>query len=169
MSFAAKLRSYSFDRWALAAALFVVVLDQATKAFMLSWLQEGESVPVIAGLFHLTLHFNFGAAFGIFSELGEGTRQLVLAVAKAIALGAVLYFLVQEEFRSRRAQIALFLVMGGALGNIIDRVRLGKVVDFFDFYLVDRAYTWPTFNVADSAICIGVAMLLLLPSNRRAQ
>ena len=157
------MRRFHVDPWALVAMVVVILCDQLTKLLMLDLLQEGESIVVIPNFFHLTLHFNLGAAFGLFAGLADGTREVVLAIAKLVALTAIFFFLFQEEFRTRRAQIALFMVLGGALGNIIDRLRIGKVVDFFDVYAIDRAYTWPTFNVADSAICIGVALILFLP------
>lgn len=138
---------------------FVVALDQFTKYLVLQNLRRGEVIPLIPDFFNLTLTFNRGAAFGLLSGLPEGTRQLVLAATTLIALTAVLFFLVRDFHGEAVAHYSMALILGGAFGNVIDRVRLGEVVDFLDVYW--GAYHWPAFNIADSAICIGVAILLL--------
>jgi signal peptidase II len=151
----------SASSMALVAAIVVAVfiLDQVSKFWVLAAFERGEVLEVIPGLFNITLHFNPGVAFGLFADLGEGLRTLVLAGTTTVAIAFVLYFLLVDYRDDRVGQSALALVLGGALGNIVDRIRLGEVVDFFDFYI--GSAHWPTFNVADSAICIGVAVLLI--------
>lgn len=136
-----------------------VACDQATKLVVLSSFRPGEILPVIDGLFNLTLTFNYGAAFGLWSWLAPGVREIVLGLTILGAMGLVAYFLTRPYYRTLSAQLALSAILGGAIGNVIDRIRLGAVVDFLDFYLGN--YHWPAFNVADSAICVGVAVLLL--------
>lgn len=138
--------------------LLVVVLDQTTKLAALNSFEPGDVRPVVEGVFNLTLAFNRGVAFGLFADFPDGIRYLLLGLSACGALAAVVYFFVREYAHDVIARGALVLVLGGAVGNIIDRVRLGVVVDFLDFYLGE--YHWPAFNVADSAICVGVFILL---------
>lgn len=144
-------------------ALVVIILDQLTKWWVLQTISRGEIIPVIPDFFNLTLTFNRGAAFGILSNVPDGTRQLVLAFTTVVALSAVLYFLRHDFKNHKLAQYSLALIFGGAIGNVIDRVRLGEVVDFLDVYW--STYHWPAFNVADSAICVGVVILILRGSS----
>lgn len=138
--------------------LLVVILDQTTKLLALRAFEPGEIRSVIEGFFNLTLTFNRGVAFGLFADFGDGVRHLLLALSAVGALAAVVYFFVREYGHDLVGRSALVLILGGAIGNIIDRVRLGMVIDFLDFYLGE--YHWPAFNVADSAICVGVFVLL---------
>lgn len=139
-------------------ALVVIILDQVTKQWILSNFSRGEILEVVPGFFNLTLTFNPGMAFGLFASLDSFTRTLILSVAVLFALLMVFFFLFKEYRRDTWAQGALALVVGGALGNVIDRFRFGSVVDFLDFYY--KGYHWPAFNVADSAICVAVVFLL---------
>jgi signal peptidase II len=139
--------------------LLVAVFDQLTKAVVVGSLHEGELIRIVPSYFNLTLTYNRGAAFGILSNYSDGTRQLLLAGTTILALSAVMFFLYYDYYHDRIAQVALAMIVGGALGNVIDRVRIGEVVDFLDFYY--QSYHWPAFNVADSAICLGVFILLL--------
>lgn len=152
-----RLGKKSWIRFFVVIAL-VIIADQASKFFIVSNLQPGESIPVISGLFDLSLTFNRGAAFGFLSGLPDGTREIVLTLASTIALLVVLYFLLNEYYSDVIGQIALASVVGGGLGNFIDRCRIGMVVDFLDFYI--GAQHWPAFNVADSCICVAVVVLL---------
>lgn len=142
----------------VAVGVLVTLVDQATKFLILSRFEAGEVVAVIPGLFNLTLHYNYGAAFGIFGGLSEGVRELVLGGAKLLALGVVLYLLTVPQYQGTVPRSGLAMILGGAFGNIIDRFVHGAVVDFLDFYL--GTYHWPTFNIADSAIFCGVALLI---------
>jgi signal peptidase II len=138
-----------------------IVADQISKKLILDSFQPGEIRPVIDGLFNLTLTFNKGAAFGLWSGLSSGVREAVLGLTILLALGVVAFLLTRSYYQSFVAQAALSGILGGAVGNIIDRFRFGAVVDFLDWY-IGTAH-WPAFNIADSAICVGVALLLFAP------
>jgi signal peptidase II len=140
-------------------AVLVVILDQVTKAIALERLSPGVPIPVVDGFCSLTLVFNPGLAFGMLAETPPAWRWIV-AVLSLGAL-AVLLVLIGRLLPTGGAMTAcgLGLVVGGAVGNLIDRVRFGAVVDFLDFYW--RSYHWPAFNVADSAISVGVTLLAL--------
>lgn len=140
-------------------AVSVVLLDQGTKELIVRSLRLGEAIPVIPGLFNIVFVFNPGAAFGFLATLGAGLRNPFFILISLAAV--VLIFLYRSRYlrENRLASLALSLIMGGAIGNLLDRLRYGMVVDFLDFYL--RDYHWPAFNVADSAISTGVALMLL--------
>jgi signal peptidase II len=145
----------------IAAAILLV--DQVTKALAASQLPPGDTVRVWGDLVRLTLVRNRGAAFGLL----QGNIPF-LVLASIAAIGVVAYALVLLPPDRHRDRIALGLVGGGALGNLVDRVRLGEVVDFLDVGWGDR-YRWPTFNVADSAVTLGVALMFLwVGRSRRA-
>lgn len=142
-----------------AVAAVTLTLDLVTKGLILQHFSLGQSLPVLPGLFNLTLVLNPGAAFGFLAELPEHIRHPFF-VGIAI-LAAVLIILYQRRYLRGQAlaTCALGLILGGAVGNLIDRLRYGMVVDFLDFYL--GRYHWPAFNVADSAISVGVGLLFL--------
>ncbi len=142
-----------------ALALAVVVLDQATKAWVLATFELHETVPVIPGWFHLTYIRNPGAAFGLFSGHAEAFRRPFFLVVTAVALAAILAILWRAPRGRPWLLTALGLVFGGAVGNLIDRVRWGEVVDFLDVFW--KTHHWPAFNVADSAITVGMGVLIL--------
>ena len=150
---------------ALAVGAAVLVLDQAAKLLALSRLTLGLPVPVVDGFFALTLVLNPGLAFGFFSATPLGSRWLV-AVLSLIALAALLALSVRLlPTGGWSAAVSLGLIFGGAVGNLVDRYRHGAVVDFIDLHW--NGYYWPAFNVADSAITVGVTLLalrLLLPA-----
>lgn len=142
-----------------------VLADQLTKAAALSLLSQGTAVPVVPG-FNLTLGFNEGASFGMMGGIMAGKPLLMAALTGALTLAfAVMAF--RAHHALERAGFAL--VVGGALGNIIDRLRQGAVTDFLDFYW--RDWHWPTFNVADIAITLGAVLILAasLPLRRREE
>jgi signal peptidase II len=146
-------------RAAAATALVVLVLDVVTKYVVLQGLPLGRPVPVIEGFFSLTLVMNPGLAFGMLAETPAGWRWLVALLSiGALAVLAVLGLRMLPT-GGRLTPLALGLIFGGAVGNLIDRARFGAVVDFLDFHW--RGYHWPAFNVADSAISVGVALLAL--------
>jgi signal peptidase II len=151
-------------------AAIILVLDQVTKLIALARLVLGLPVPVIDGFFSLTLVMNPGLAFGMLSATPVEWRWVVavLSMGALAVLGVMALRLLAEG--GWITQVALGLIFGGAVGNLIDRARFGAVVDFLDFYW-DR-YHWPAFNVADSAISVGVAVLalsMLLPASGRAR
>jgi len=137
----------------------VFVLDQLTKFIAKEALILGQPVPVIPDIFDLTLVYNPGAAFGMFTNWDDTTRRITLAVVSIIALLVVIRFMVKEAKHDKWSQFALSGILAGAFGNIIDRFRYDAVIDFLDFYWGE--YHWPAFNVADSAICIGVFSLII--------
>ncbi|HEX5854729.1 MAG TPA: signal peptidase II [Thermoanaerobaculia bacterium] len=138
-------------------SLAVVVLDQITKAIVAARIPLHDTIPVIRGFFDLTHVKNTGAAFGLFASLSSPARATILTFVAAGVFLAVLAWSLTSPVTFTRLQTALALVLGGAVGNLIDRVRFRSVTDFLRFY-VDRL-EWPSFNVADSAISVGVVLL----------
>ncbi|MBI3321491.1 MAG: signal peptidase II [Candidatus Omnitrophica bacterium] len=126
-----------------------LVADQLSKSLILTSFAPGESLPVIPGLLHLTYVQNTGAAFGLLK--GQQTLFIVLSLA---VVAWILYEFVRRPLTTSSIVWGCALILGGALGNLVDRLRLGYVVDFIDLRV------WPVFNVGDSAITIGVALLL---------
>lgn len=143
----------------VAIATLVVVLDQVTKVLVDRFMSLHESRIIVDGFLRLTYVRNRGAAFGILSDADLPYQPLLFAVVSLAALGAIAAYAWRLPARSRLPQTALALIMGGALGNLMDRARLGHVIDFVDAYW--RAHHWPAFNVADSAISVGVVLLVL--------
>jgi signal peptidase II len=139
---------------ALAAAL--VAADQVTKWAVLAHFAAGEWRQV-TGFFNLGLVFNKGAAFSMLADAGGW--QTPLLVAFALAAAAIVSFLIFRNPRKRLLCLGLALILGGAVGNLIDRLRFGQVVDFLDFHAL--GWHWPAFNVADSAISVGAVLLIL--------
>ncbi len=138
---------------------FVVALDQITKAVIKSSVQKYEAIPVIKGFFNIVFVENPGGAFGLFADQSVFVRQFVFLFLSSIIAIFVLWFYkkISKEYYFLSCGVAM--IFGGATGNLIDRFRFeGKVVDFLDFYI--KSYHWPAFNVADSAINIGMFILL---------
>ena len=143
-----------FLRW-LALAGTVIVADFLTKAWVLSACHLNEGVAVTT-FFNLVLVMNPGASFSFLADAGGWQRWFFIVLALAISVW--LLVLLRQHARERLMPAALALVLGGALGNVIDRFRFGAVVDFLDFHVA--GWNWPAFNVADSAITVGVILLL---------
>jgi len=137
----------------------VVVLDQLTKALVVRQIGLHDYIPLVDGLVSLSHVRNHGAAFGLLSDWNLPYQSLLLSLLSLAALGAIATYFVRLPAAARLPRLALALVLGGALGNVVDRLRLGYVVDFVHVYW--RDYQWPDFNVADSAITIGVALLVI--------
>jgi len=142
--------------WLLLSAL-VVGLDQLTKAIVLQALQPYVPQPVIPGFLNWTLAFNTGAAFSFLADREGWQRWLFTALAIVVS-GVLARWLAHTPRREWRTTLPLALVIGGALGNLIDRVRAGHVTDFIQVYYRDWAF--PSFNVADSAISVGAVLLV---------
>lgn len=142
----------------LGAAALLYLVDQMTKAWAVRRLRLGERVSVVEGFLHFGYAENTGIAFGQLQEGGEFGRWMLAGLAALATLGVLAYF-----FRVRRADDrtlgACALLLAGIAGNLTDRVRLGYVVDFIELHL--GSYQWPTFNVADAAICVGAGLLAL--------
>ena len=141
-------------RW-LMLATFVVLLDQASKAWVLASFRYMESLSVTS-FFNLVLVYNSGAAFSFLA--GAGGWQKWFFVALALGISAWLLSMLRHHAQERLLPTSLSLILGGAIGNVIDRLRFDAVVDFLDFHLA--GYHWPAFNVADSAITVGVVLML---------
>ncbi len=135
----------------------ILVLDRWTKALIQNQFDLNESVSIVDGFFNITYVRNTGVAFGIFSSISSPVKSVLLSVFTAFAAIVVITYSMRSAVRNRLLQIALALILGGALGNLYDRLAYSYVVDFLEFYA--GKYHWPAFNVADSAISTGVVLL----------
>jgi len=136
----------------------VVLLDQATKLLVLAKIPLYHSIPVIEGFFNLTHIRNPGGAFGFMASGSQGVRNLLFIGVSIVAMGLIVYFYRSTPKTYPYLASALAMIFGGAVGNLIDRLRFGEVVDFLDVYV--GAYHWPAFNVADSAITVGITIFI---------
>ncbi|MBK1664477.1 signal peptidase II [Rhodospirillum rubrum] len=141
---------------ALSLAALVIALDQATKWAILTWVMDPPRVIDVTGFFNLVLVWNRGISFGVMNNHGEWNAAILSALALVIA-GSLTWWLRRAETRWQR--LALPLIIGGAIGNVIDRLIHGAVVDFVDLSIA--GYHWPAFNVADAAITVGAILLLI--------
>lgn len=139
----------------------LIALDQVTKLYIHTQFRLGESVTVVPGFFNLTYVRNFGAAFGFLAQSHPSFREVFFLAMPPVALIIILLILRGVHDRDTRQIVALSSIFGGAIGNYIDRLRFRYVIDFLDFHIGGR-WSWPAFNVADSAIVGGVIMLLIL-------
>jgi signal peptidase II len=140
-------------------SLAIVLLDQFAKLLVVRSMRLGQNIPIVPSFFDLTFVLNPGAAFSLFATMPEWVRNpffILISVAAAVLIVAYRSRYVREN---RLASVSLALILGGAIGNLIDRLRYGVVVDFLDAHIYQ--YHWPIFNVADSAISVGVTLLLL--------
>jgi len=144
---------------ALLMALGVFAVDRWSKSMVEANVNRTESVTVIPGLFNIIHSENSGVAFGLFSENGNQARTITLVVLSLLAVILLAVLLWRIEQLDGRSATGLALILGGALGNVNDRVGAGVVTDFLDFYVQD--YHWYTFNLADAAICTGAGLLIL--------
>lgn len=142
-------------KWLNLSAL-VIVLDQLSKWLMTSWLDLHQTVPVLPS-FNLTLAHNYGAAFSFLASAGGWQRWFFVILAVAVSLVLIIW-LKKLQHHARLEAASLALILGGAIGNVIDRLIYGYVVDFLDVYY--GSYHWPAFNIADSAICVGAVLLI---------
>ena len=144
----------------LIIALIALVADQVSKEIVQRLLSYGSQISVVPGFFDLTLTYNKGVAFGFMSDWSELNRNLSVYFSTIFAMAVLLFLYFRYYAYSLTQTNAIALVLGGALGNLVDRVRHGQVVDFLDFHIV--SYHWPAFNLADSFICMGVFILLIV-------
>lgn len=140
-------------------AVLVVLLDQVTKMMVLRMIPEYDRIVVIPGFFNLTHVHNPGGAFGLLAQNGAAWRHWLFLGAAFFALGVILYFYHRTPKTLPWLAGSLAMIFGGAVGNMIDRIRFGEVVDFLDVYFA--SYHWPTFNVADSAVSVGIGLFIL--------
>ena len=143
-----------FASW-LGLSGLIIVLDQLTKLWVVSALRLGQSVE-LTSFFNLVFVYNPGAAFSFLSDAGGWQRWFFVVLA--LAVSGWLTLLIRQHAVERLLPLAAALILGGALGNVIDRIRFGAVVDFVDVHAA--GWHWPAFNVADSAISLGVALLI---------
>jgi len=149
------LRNKYFQVGAIAGT--VLVLDQLTKYVIQAHVRLHSIITVVPGFFNVTHVRNKGAAFGMLSSLPELWRGAFFIMVTIAAVGALIILIVKT--RERLPVYAFSLIAGGAVGNVIDRIRYGEVVDFIQWYV--KSWYWPSFNVADSAISIGVGLLAI--------
>ena len=136
-----------------------MLVDQFTKALVLAYIPVHNGIPVIPGFFNLAHVRNPGGAFSFLAGSDSALRHYIFLFAGTVALGLILYFYSRTPASYRLLKFGLVLIFGGATGNMIDRLRFTEVVDFLDFY-VGKVH-WPTFNIADSGVTVGVAIFLL--------
>jgi len=159
----------------IAITPIVFILDQLTKLAAVHWIAAGERVAVIPGFFDLSHYYNRGAAFGMFAGTAESFRVPFFYAVSVLAVILLTTFIIKLDTRERLMPVALSLVLGGIAGNILDRIRIGAVIDFLSFHIgdivlsfnifgkhIDLPLDWPAFNIADSAITI--AMILIIYS-----
>jgi len=148
-----------------ATIVLVMLVDQLTKFYVVSHFSLHETAAVIPGFFHLTYIRNPGAAFGFLAGAPAAFRGCFFALVTLVAVGLILYHLIAHKISDLLLLLPFSLILAGALGNMVDRFRFGEVIDFLDFSL--GAYHWPAFNVADMAISIGAAILVVEMFRRR--
>ena len=139
--------------------LTTMILDQVVKLYIQHNMRLHETVVVIPGFFHLTYIRNPGAAFGLLASQGNGFRFIFFGLTSLVAVMLLVMLLYNTPHHQWLAPVAISLVLGGAFGNLLDRIRFGEVVDFLDFFVND--FHWPAFNVADSAITVGITILVI--------
>ncbi len=132
----------------LSVSSLVVMVDRLTKYILFRNLSEGESIRVVPGIFHITLVLNSGAAFGLFKG-----RSVFFTVSTVIVIAFICFYIIRGGCKDLLMLTALGLILGGAAGNLIDRVLFGYIIDFLDFRI------WPVFNIADASITIGAVIL----------
>jgi len=148
-------------------ALVIFILDRAAKILVEAYLPLHQSLTIIPGFLDLAHTRNTGVAFGFFANSDSSWMPHVLTLISGLALLTIFVFSLRNSSRNRKLQLGLMLVLGGAAGNLYDRLLYGYVIDFIEAYY--RSYHWPTFNVADSSISIGIGLLLLETLTHRPQ
>ena len=144
-------------KYLLFLTVIPLIIDIITKNLIKSKLMLYDAVPVIDGFFNIVYVLNPGAAFSFLHDMNESYRRLFFITVTIIAIFVVLYIFAREKSKINTAGFAL--ILSGAIGNLIDRIIIGKVVDFLDFYY--KTYHFPAFNVADSCITVGVALIII--------
>lgn len=137
----------------------IIVVDQLTKLYIMQTMRLHESIPIIADYFSLTYIRNPGAAFGLLAGSSNTFRMVFFGLTSVFALGLLGTILLRMPEHDWMGRLSVAAILGGAIGNLIDRMRYGEVIDFLDVYVGN--YHWPAFNVADSAITVGVIFLIM--------
>ena len=148
-------------KWGLFSLIILLAtaLDQVTKFLVLSKIDLHSSVPVISGFFNIVHTTNRGMAFGLFNSSGPGPAFYFLTGASVLAVILIVFWFFRLKEYEKPLIPALALILGGALGNLIDRLRIGEVIDFLDFRI--GSYPWPAFNIADSCISVGTIWVVV--------
>jgi len=149
----------SSQRTAWMTAVGILLADQLVKLLVTNALQLFQKKPVIPGFFNIVLVYNKGAAFGILNNAGSSWQVAFFILVTLLAVGIIVYLLRTTHRRDRFFILGLGSILGGALGNLVDRIRLGKVIDYLDFSF--RQFHWPAFNIADAAITLGALALII--------
>jgi signal peptidase II len=139
--------------------LLIILMDQLTKFHIDSSMMLHESFPVIKGLFNITYVRNPGAAFGFLATAAPPFRYLFFVAVTVTAIVLIFHYIRKSKAEELLLTFSLSLILSGALGNLMDRIRFGEVIDFLDVYI--GSYHWPAFNIADSAISVGAVLLLV--------
>jgi signal peptidase II len=142
-------------RWGLLIAAMVILLDQSSKALMQGVVDLAAQPIAVTPFFNLVMVWNRGVSFGMFDSGGALAPWLLSGLALAVVVALLMWLRRADQWLTA---IGLGMVIGGALGNVVDRIRLGAVVDFLDFHVA--GYHWPAFNLADSAICVGAVFMV---------
>ena len=150
----------SFNNW-LLLSIVVIVLDQISKLVIDNSLQYGQVIPVMPS-FNIVLAYNKGAAFSLLAQAG-GWQRLFFSLI-AVAASAAIIWVLRKHHQNKLMALSLSLILGGALGNLIDRLWLGMVIDFIDLHVA--GWHWPAFNVADSAVCVGAVLYVLCQARK---
>jgi len=137
----------------------VIAVDQVTKLYIMQTMRLHESIPIVPDFFSLTYIRNPGAAFGLLAGSSNTFRMVFFGLTSVFALGLLGTILLRMPEHERMGRLSVAAILGGAIGNLIDRMRYGEVIDFLDVYV--GTYHWPAFNVADSAITVGVIFLII--------
>lgn len=144
----------------LALSALVILFDRLTKIWVTQHIELGQAIPVIPRVFRITHVLNSGAAFSLFADsLSPERVRLMLIAFSVVAAVAVFVVLLKMGHRCTLTTVSLALILGGAIGNLYDRLRFASVVDFLEVYIL--SYHWPDFNLADSAIVVGAILLML--------
>ena len=152
--------------WCLMVAL-TLLLDQSSKYLVHQYMGFRRQIEVIPHLLNITYVENRGGAFGIFATSDSPWKLLIFSSLSIIALLIIIYFSIKLPLRERLTHLGLSLILGGAIGNFADRLRLGFVIDFIDLHWY--RFHWPAFNIADVAICTGVAILIITTLKPRTE
>ena len=159
------LKAHPAARRGLVLAAVILVADQAAKLVVQQSLALWERIAVIPGLFNLVHYRNPGAAFGLMDGPNLPWRDALLIGITALAVGLILYMLLTSRSRDTWLCLGLGAILGGAVGNLVDRIRLGMVLDYLDLYL--GSFHWPAFNLADAAISLGAVTVLITSFMRK--
>jgi signal peptidase II len=151
----------------LSLSGLIVSFDQLIKTAIINRFVLGESLPVIPNFFNLTLVHNPGAAWGLFANLRDNIREPLFTIVPLCTLAIILFLFQRLEAHQKLSIFSLSAIVGGAVGNLIDRARVGYVIDFLDFHFYS-SYHFPAFNLADAAITIGAAILVAVSFTEKA-